>query len=427
VAGPAIHVENLSKRYTLGELQKYKALRDTLTNAVYAPFRAVAKAFNGNGSGNEAENFVWAVKDVSFDVQPGEIVALVGRNGAGKSTLLRILSRITEPTDGFARVRGRVGSLLEVGTGFHPELTGRENVYLSGAILGMGRAEIREKFDRIVSFAELEKFIDTPVKLYSSGMYVRLAFAVAAHLEPEILLVDEVLAVGDAAFQQKCLARIRDLTQQGTTTIFVSHNMHHVGALATRGLYLRSGFVVHDGTAGESIELYLEDALRRSKSTENGGGPDLSQEEAHALLDVCALNKTGQPELDRDDDLIVSISYRTAPPPEMVHFNVSIWTEQGLIVTSADSRLSEQGGCRKPGEQTIRCVFPSLPLSPGRYVIKAYLLNGDTPLASFGWNDGRICTFVVKPRAEAMATTMVWYPTQSDYGLVRVPFEWSLK
>lgn len=204
----AIRVERLGKRYRIGERQRYKALRDTLSDAFYAPFRAAASFFNNhNGKqpirpGRSSNSDFWALKDVSFDIKKGEVVGIIGRNGAGKSTLLKILSRITKPTEGYVRIHGRVGSLLEVGTGFHPELTGRENVYLNGAIIGMRKKEIDRKFDEIVAFAELEKFIDTAVKLYSSGMYVRLAFAVAAHLEPEILIVDEVLAVGDAGFQK---------------------------------------------------------------------------------------------------------------------------------------------------------------------------------------------------------------------------------
>jgi len=202
----AIQVEGLSKRYRIGELQKYKTLRDTLTNVLYSPFRAAASILKGRRStdgGRLSKSFIWALKDVSFEVKRGEVVGIIGRNGAGKTTLLKILSRITDPTEGYAKIHGRVGSLLEVGTGFHHELTGRENVYLNGAIMGMKKQEIDRKFDEIVAFAEVEKFIDTPVKYYSSGMFLRLAFAVAAHMEPEILLVDEVLAVGDAAFQKK--------------------------------------------------------------------------------------------------------------------------------------------------------------------------------------------------------------------------------
>ncbi|MGQ9606252.1 MAG: ABC transporter ATP-binding protein, partial [Thermogutta sp.] len=224
----AIRVENLSKKFVLGERLGFRTFRETLQDALAAPIRLI-KGDRGNGSAAErkvdTDTQIWALKDVSFEVKHGEVLGIIGPNGAGKSTLLKILSRITEPSAGYVEIRGRVGSLLEVGTGFHPELTGRENVYLNGAILGMSKAEIRRKFDDIVSFAGVEKFIDTPVKRYSSGMQVRLAFAVAAHLDPEILIVDEVLAVGDAEFQKRCLGKMDEVSRSGRTILFVSHNM----------------------------------------------------------------------------------------------------------------------------------------------------------------------------------------------------------
>src|SRR5712691_3252284 len=216
----AIRVEGLGKRYRIGERERYRALRDTIADAIKAPLRRLR-----SGRPSLVDNTIWALRDVSLEVAPGEVFGVIGHNGAGKSTLLKILSRITAPSEGRAELRGRVGSLLEVGTGFHPELTGRENVYLNGAILGMRRSEVRRKFDDIVAFAEVEQFLDTPVKRYSSGMAVRLAFAVAAHLEPEILIVDEVLAVGDAAFQRKCLGKMESVGREGRTVLFVSHNM----------------------------------------------------------------------------------------------------------------------------------------------------------------------------------------------------------
>jgi lipopolysaccharide transport system ATP-binding protein len=259
----AIHVENLRKLYRIGERQRYKALRDTLTDALYAPFRAAVSLLNGrNGHNHNAsglsESEFWALKDVSFDIKKGEVVGVIGRNGAGKSTLLKILSRITKPTQGYVRINGRVGSLLEVGTGFHPELTGRENVYLNGAIIGMRKKEIERKFDEIVAFAEIEKFIDTPVKYYSSGMYVRLAFAVAAHLEPDILIVDEVLAVGDMEFQKKCLGKMEDVTQRGRTVLFVSHNMGAIKSLCSRAILLDAGRVKSDGTVDRVVGAYYD-------------------------------------------------------------------------------------------------------------------------------------------------------------------------
>src|ERR1700691_5373052 len=243
MSNAVIHVDNLGKRYRIGEREPYLALRDVLTRAITAPARifgprksAASSNGNGNDNGNGDHSHIWALKDVSFDIRKGEVVGIIGRNGAGKSTLLKILARVTKPTRGYADIRGRMGTLLEVGTGFHPELSGRENVFLSGAILGMNKDEIRRKFDEIVDFAEVEKFIDTPLKHYSTGMQMRLAFAVAAHLEPEILLVDEVLAVGDAAFQKKCIGKMDSVTRTGRTIVFVSHNMAAVQSLCPRGI-----------------------------------------------------------------------------------------------------------------------------------------------------------------------------------------------
>ena len=252
-----IRVEDLSKQYRIGGPQGYKTIRESLVEAVQAPFRRLSSIVRGQSSTVSNET-IWALKDVSFEVKRGEVVGIIGRNGAGKTTLLKVLSRITEPTEGWAEIHGRVASLLEVGTGFHPELTGRENIYLNGAILGMKRVEIERKFDEIVAFAEIEKFIDTPVKHYSSGMYVRLAFAVAAHLEPEILLVDEVLAVGDYEFQKKCLGKVGEVSREGRTVLLVSHNMSSLLGLCQRAVLLREGKVVADGPATRVVDQYLQ-------------------------------------------------------------------------------------------------------------------------------------------------------------------------
>jgi lipopolysaccharide transport system ATP-binding protein len=255
----AIRVENLSKLYRIGGPQaRYQTLRDTVMDLASAPLQRLRRLVQPAST----ENTIWALKDVSLEVKRGEVLGIIGRNGAGKTTLLKILSRITEPTKGQAEIYGRVGSLLEVGTGFHPELTGRENIYLSGAILGMKRAEIDEKFDEIVQFAEIDKFLDTPVKRYSSGMYVRLAFAVAAHLEPEILLVDEVLAVGDIAFQRKCLGKMGDVAGEGRTVLFVSHNMAATQSLCSRAILLDKGLVAAEGGAGSVVADYLKSSER---------------------------------------------------------------------------------------------------------------------------------------------------------------------
>src|ERR1700722_11069140 len=243
-----IHVEGLGKRYRVGERERYFALRDVLTRAFRAPFRK-------NGA-RRSTDYIWALKDVSLDVQQGEVVGLIGRNGAGKTTLLKLLSRITRPTTGFAEIRGRVGSLLEVGTGFHSELTGRENIYLSGAILGMSRREIDRKMDAIVSFAEVERFLGSPLKFYSTGMQMRLAFAVAAHLEPEILLVDEVLAVGDMEFQKKCLGKMQEVSRSGRTIVFVSHQMNQIRRLCERVFWVDGGTIRLEGPTGKVIAAY---------------------------------------------------------------------------------------------------------------------------------------------------------------------------
>jgi lipopolysaccharide transport system ATP-binding protein len=256
----AIRVEGLSKQYHIGGKQeRYKTLRDSLADAFAAPFRRAGKLLRGQAAGAaELDETIWALKDVSFEVKRGEVIGIIGRNGAGKTTLLKILSRITEPTEGHAEVHGRVGSLLEVGTGFHPELTGRENIFLNGAILGMKRQEIERKFDEIVAFAEMEKFIDTPVKHYSSGMYVRLAFAVAAHLEPEILLVDEVLSVGDIAFRKKSMGKMSNVAEEGGRTIlFVSHDMASISALCHRSIYLTQGRIEAIGLTNEIVRQYM--------------------------------------------------------------------------------------------------------------------------------------------------------------------------
>src|SRR3990167_3292316 len=247
---PIIEVNNLSKKYRIGERQSYYSFRDTLVDLAQLPFKQNKKTHK--------EEF-WALKDISFKVMPGEVIGIIGRNGAGKSTLLKILSRITPPTKGEVILRGRVASLLEVGTGFHPELTGRENVYLNGAILGMKRYEINDKFDEIIEFAEISKFLDTPVKFYSSGMYMRLAFAIAAHLEPEILLIDEVLAVGDTQFQKKCLGKMKEVSRQGRTVLFVSHNMEAIKNLCSKVLILEEGKLKKIGPASKITEFYLSE------------------------------------------------------------------------------------------------------------------------------------------------------------------------
>lgn len=288
----AVSVENLSKMYRIGGKQEaYSTLRDTLVDAVASPFRRARGLLRGESASGLKEE-IWALKDVSFEVKHGEVIGVIGSNGAGKSTLLKILSRITEPTTGSAKVYGRVGALLEVGTGFHPELTGRENVYLNGAILGMSRKDIDRKFEEIVEFAEIEKFIDTPVKHYSSGMGLRLGFAVAAHLEPEILVVDEVLAVGDAEFQKKCLGKMSEVSGQGRTVLFVSHNMGAVSRITERCVWLNKGAIVEIGTTDDIVFRYLENS---SKSRDVGTGTFQGEKDGVIeLLKVEVLSEAGE-------------------------------------------------------------------------------------------------------------------------------------
>jgi lipopolysaccharide transport system ATP-binding protein len=315
---PAIKAEGISKQYKLGKLEPYKALRDVMTEAFVAPYRRMRAIASGEPRRNAMR--IWVLDDVSFEVAQGEVVGVIGANGAGKSTLLKILSRITDPTRGQAILRGRVGSLLEVGTGFHPELTGRENVFLNGAILGMRKHEIRARFDEIVEFSGLEKFLDTPVKRYSSGMQIRLAFAVAAHLQPEILLVDEVLAVGDAEFQKKCLGKMQSVTQEeGRTILFVSHNIPAVRSLCPRSLLLERGRLVYDGETDGAFAQYL-------KSTDGGSdafliGDDLEKrktsekiygaEPRFRCLSISVLDDAGTPRVEfrSDENITVAIEY----------------------------------------------------------------------------------------------------------------------
>jgi lipopolysaccharide transport system ATP-binding protein len=358
---PAIEVSGLSKRYILEHESRHDTLRDTLHHTARKLWRRVRW-----GTSFEREEF-WALRDVSFSVQPGEVVGIVGRNGAGKSTLLKILSRITEPTSGRITLRGRVASLLEVGTGFHPDLSGRENIYLNGAILGMRRAEIRRKFDEIVAFAEVERFLDTPVKRYSSGMYVRLAFAVAAHLEPEILIVDEVLAVGDAAFQQKCLGKMRDVARgQGRTVLFVSHNLAVVRQLCSRSLYLRSGTLAFAGPSAETLDAYLIEGASAHTRFQAivGNGITLSD------LRVCRAGSTDSAaHLLFADPCEIRVTFSGGSPELRVTPVIRIHDSAGTLVGSICG--PEEGLDFLPAHHahTNVCDIANLRLLPGRYFV----------------------------------------------------------
>ncbi len=332
----AIRAERLSKKYHIGKTQaKYKTLRDTLTDAFISPFRRAGKLLRGQSTGaSELDETIWALKDVSFEIKKGEVVGIIGRNGAGKSTLLKILSRITTPIDGFAEIHGNVGSLLEVGTGFHPELTGRENIYLNGAILGMKRVEIDRKFDEIVAFAEVETFIDTPVKHYSSGMYLRLAFAVAAHLEPEILIVDEVLAVGDARFQKKCLNKMQDVGKEGRTVLFVSHNMPAITRLCKRTILLDDGSVLKDGPSHHVVSAYLNSGLGITGVREWN---DLRKAPGNDIVRLCAVRvrtKDGRvtDAVDIREPVGIEVEYEVLKPGHVLLPNFGFDNEDGQCV-----------------------------------------------------------------------------------------------
>lgn len=363
-AAPAISIENVSKRYKL-TARRSDGLRHILEEALKHPLRTL----RGKKAGLQPGEF-WALKSIHSQVVPGEVLGLIGKNGAGKSTLLKILSRITEPTSGAVRLRGRVASLLEVGTGFHPDLSGRENIFLNGAILGMTRAEIRRKFDEIVAFAEIERFLDTPVKRYSSGMYVRLAFAVAAHLEPEILLVDEVLAVGDAAFQKKCLGKMNEVsTSQGRTVLFVSHNMAAIRTLCTRALYLEKGRVAHDGSPEECIRKYLEDSF--PVEDEWRASPNEHPLQVTRLRLVTAGDSHANC-LEASDSFRVEIEYEVRRPVRNALVEFWILASDGAhLMTFGEhdanvSALEE----RQPGRYVVHVQVPGNLLNTGTYYIR---------------------------------------------------------
>jgi lipopolysaccharide transport system ATP-binding protein len=351
-----ISCENLGKRYRLGERESYKTLRDLLSAKVASPFRSVSTKKHGS---------VWALDDVSLDIKRGEVVGIIGHNGAGKSTLLKILSRITKPTRGSAEINGRVGSLLEVGTGFHPELTGRENIYLNGAILGMRKSEIERKFDEIVAFAEVEKFIDTPVKRYSSGMYVRLAFGVAAHLETEVLLVDEVLAVGDAQFQKKCFAKINEIGKDGRTILFVSHNMAAVRSICREAVVLDRGRVVAHGAIDETVDKYL--AQVSSDVFDTVETTSFTVEGVEIFADKNPIIKTF-------DAVQVKVRFVAKTDVGDPGLYVSILTPDSRRLTGLDFKDFSSTVPMHAGERCeLGFAVESLPLLPGAYQLEIHL------------------------------------------------------
>jgi lipopolysaccharide transport system ATP-binding protein len=375
----AIRVDGLSKLYKIGALRsKHDTLRDRINDVLFNPFKKLAKVAKAQrnpiirSTSSSSDDHIWALKDVSFEVKRGEVIGIIGRNGAGKTTLLKILSRITEPTEGRVEIYGRVGSLLEVGTGFHPELTGRENIYLNGAILGMKKSDIERKFDEIVAFAEIEKFLDTPVKRYSSGMYVRLAFAVAAHLDPEILLVDEVLAVGDAAFQKKCLGKMGDVAKEGRTVLFVSHNMTAVRSLCPRSILIETGRIRLDSKTAECIDLYLAGTFQDEstyRDTSSMPRPDnISPNSGLRITNVRLCTHNGLTVVKTGESLSVTMEFVCIEMLQNVGWGFYVETLDGLRLLDLKSVSSfPPFPSLAPGEYSITGSLPTNPLMPGRY------------------------------------------------------------
>lgn len=363
-----IRIEGLSKQYQIGERQKsYKTLRESLTRMAAAPFRVVRSRLKNSGKNSlNGKSTIWALKDVSFEVKRGDVVGIIGRNGAGKSTLLKTLSRITDPTEGYIDITGRVGSLLEVGTGFHPELSGRENIFLNGAILGMRRAEIQRKFDEMVAFAEVEKFIDTPVKHYSSGMYLRLAFAVAAHLEPEILLVDEVLAVGDLKFQKKCLGKMDEVAKEGRTVLFVSHNMGTIRSLCNQGVVLQEGELYHCGDVTRTIEAYYRSLGMLPGTEKEAKGVDWS----HSYFGPILLNGARGNTVPQSQPLEVSTTLRVDEGVAGFSLFCILAFMDGVEIAIVRQDISVNRIKNfSPSRLDIHVTFPSLWLAAGIYAV----------------------------------------------------------
>ena len=420
----AILVEGLGKKYRIGEkrARRYKSLRDALTNAVARPFRALS---GGAAARREAET-IWALRDVGFRIGHGEVVGIIGRNGAGKSTLLKILARITDPTTGSVELRGRVGSLLEVGTGFHPELTGRENIFLNGAILGMRRIEIDRKFDEIVAFAGVERFVDTPVKHYSSGMYLRLAFSVAAHLDPEVLLVDEVLAVGDAAFQRKCLDKMEDVSRHGRTVLFVSHNMPAVTRLCPRTIMLENGAVALDGPSHQVVGRYLSSDLGTMAERE---WPDPKTAPASSAVRLRAVRVRNHDLQITDTADIrkpvgVEVEFEVLEPGWRLAASFDFYNEEGLLLFgSIETDPQWRGRPKPPGRYTTIAWIPGNLLAEGTVIVNVELLTTH-PLTKH-FHERQVVAFHVVDTMEGDSARGDW---GGEFGgAVRPLLEWSTR
>jgi len=411
----AIQVRNLGKRYRIGgPREAYGTLRDTISSAAMAPLNWLR-----NRNLNARLQEFWALRDVSFEVQRGEVLGIIGRNGAGKSTLLKILARVTYPTIGEADVCGRVGSLLEVGTGFHPELTGRENIFLNGAVLGMRKAEIQRKFDEIVDFAEIERFLDTPVKRYSSGMYMRLAFAVAAHLEPEILIVDEVLAVGDAAFQKKCLGKMGNATKDGRTVLFVSHNLLAVENLCNWAIYLEGGKIIKRGEPGEVISAYLRNSL--SISTERSWNAKEVEQNTEAVhlqhVRVRPADDCDKGSITIHTPFSLEFDYWNSDPTARITVCFSLYNQHDILLFNIGPPV-ESASKRKPSPNGLLrtiCHIPGDFLNDGLHRVELTILRNDVPVI----NESHALTFNVQ---DSLQEREDWY---GDWpGAIRPNLKW---
>ena len=415
----AIKVVDLGKQYRIGTpATNYRTLRESVTEVFAAPLRRLR-------TGSSFSEKIWALQGVNFEVKQGQVLGVIGRNGAGKSTLLKILSRVTEPTNGYAEITGRVGSLLEVGTGFHPELTGRENIFLNGAILGMKRSEIQRKFDEIVTFAEVETFIDTPVKRYSSGMYLRLAFAVAAHLEPEILVVDEVLAVGDAEFQRKCLGKMSDVAQEGRTVLFVSHNMSAVLRLTEESLVIEKGKLIMRAPSQQAVDYYLSQGM--SQEGQHLWSQDEIDKAAKPFrpVGIRVLNPQEKvvDTVRSVEPVTIEIEYELDEPIVGLRVGVYLMSTRGeYIFTSFDTDTPEQydrHATRKSGHYLSRCVIPADTLNEGRFVVG---VNASAFRVKRYFQDEQALTFNVDG---AGAPGMQW--AEPRLGPVRPRLDWKIE
>lgn len=376
-----IKVSNLSKRYRIGlKEEMHDSLASSITAFLKSPFKSFSKLKNLSNTSNEGDDIFYALRNVNFEVKKGEVLGIVGMNGAGKSTLLKVLSRITEPSEGDIEIKGRVASLLEVGTGFHPDLTGRENIFLNGTILGMSKKEIIEKMDEIIAFSGVEKFIDTPVKRYSSGMRVRLAFSVAANLDPEVLIIDEVLAVGDYEFQNKCLGKMQDVARGGKTILFVSHNMAAVNQLCTRAILLKKGEKIADGTVSEIIEAYKNNNSMGGVGENGYVKPVIDESLTFQLSELSLKNKTGEnaAHFEYIDPINVLMGFRISKKLPNYYINFNVCNQDEIIVyCSTDEVLAENYflGEVEPGEYAYKFQLPAELLKPGKYHINIYFCN----------------------------------------------------